>query len=120
VGYFEQDVYYQPESFGLTKVGEIDDPQGCYSFDIICVWKHDETGKVYYARDSGCSCPSPFEGHKSLDDLTEITDVNWLDFVDTVKTHCLPWRKDEDEDEDAKANKTQLLSKTLTARTVQV
>lgn len=62
-------VYYNPESFGLTQVGEIEKSDGCYQFDLIVVWKQ-ARGKYWIGQDSGCSCPSPFEN---------IGDVNELD-----------------------------------------
>lgn len=55
-------IYYHPEKYGLTTVGQIewcDDP---YQFDLTVVWK-DNAGQIYWASDSGCSCPSPFEDH---------------------------------------------------------
>ena len=66
------DVYYTPAEYGLTSAGEIDFSSGSYEFDITAVWR-DASGQLYYADDSGCSCPSPFEGFRSLDDLTKAT-----------------------------------------------
>lgn len=43
-----------------------------YSFDIFLVVKEIETGKVYVASDSGCSCPTPFEDHVWPTDYTEV------------------------------------------------
>jgi hypothetical protein len=65
------DVYYSPEKFGLTNVDEIELDNESYQFNIRAVWKHVD-GRLYTARDSGCSCPSPFENYTSLDDLDEI------------------------------------------------
>lgn len=56
-------VYYSPEKYGLRTIGEIDFSSGSYEFDILVVFQDVETGKFYYAEDSGCSCPSPFEDH---------------------------------------------------------
>jgi len=68
------DVYYQPEKFDLYPVAEIDYSDGNYQFDLRVVWKH-TTGQLFTARDSGCSCPSPFE------DYTKLTDLDPLDLV---------------------------------------
>lgn len=87
MGYYDADVYYQPGEFGLTTIADIDDPQACYSFDILAVWQH-EDGRLFYATDSGCSCPSPFENFTSLDDLTPITKDSWDEFVAAVEGHC--------------------------------
>ena len=71
------DVYYQPEHFGLTVVKEIDAGEA-YEFDLYLLWKH-EDGRFFYASDSGCSCPSPFEDYTSLEDLTEVRSMAELD-----------------------------------------
>ncbi len=62
-------VYYSPEQFGLEPVAEIDYSSGSYEFDLRVIWRHKETGQLYTARDSGCSCPSPFEDCGGLADL---------------------------------------------------
>ena len=71
-------VHSNPEKFDLVVVDEIDYSSGSYEFDYRTVWKHTITGKVYTARDSGCSCPSPFQDYTSLADLAEVEDTNWL------------------------------------------
>lgn len=67
------DVFYDPEKFGLTSVETIDFSDGSYQFDYLAVWK-DGDGNLYYAEDSGCSCPSPFDG-MGLPDLTRVQDA---------------------------------------------
>lgn len=69
-------VYYNPEKFGLTTVGELDYSSGSYEFDYTAVWVDDQKN-LYYADDSGCSCPSPFEG-LGLNDLTKANTVQEL------------------------------------------
>lgn len=71
-------VYYDPEEFGLVGVDNIDYSSGSYEFDTRVVWFHEATGVFYTARDSGCSCPSPFEGYIGLDDLDVLTDTSDL------------------------------------------
>lgn len=66
------DIYYSPEKFDLEVVGEIDFSSGSYEFDLTVVWRDTETGALYYADDSGCSCPSPFE-YQGRDSLTRVT-----------------------------------------------
>ena len=70
MGYYDDDVYYQPEKFGLTPILEINLEDEPYQFHIFAMWRH-EDGTVYWATDSGCSCPSPFEDYKSVNDLNE-------------------------------------------------
>lgn len=70
MSYGDPDPYNQPEKFDLQPVAEIDYSDGNYCFDIRVVWRH-KSGKLYTARDSGCSCPSPFESYKKLTDLQD-------------------------------------------------
>jgi len=72
MSFYTPDVYYQAEQFGLTQIGEIEWAEPDYSFDIGVVWR-DAAGQLYYGRDSGCSCPSPFEDYTSLDQLEKFT-----------------------------------------------
>ena len=53
------DIYYNPEHYGLQVVGEISWDDEPYQFDLTAVWTDGD--KYYWASDSGCSCPSPFE-----------------------------------------------------------
>jgi hypothetical protein len=64
----DENVYYNPEAFGLSVVAEIDYSSQSYEFDTRVVWKGND-GKFYTARDSGCSCPTPFEDYLGLEDL---------------------------------------------------
>lgn len=84
------DVYNYPEKFGLELLGSIDDPNADWDFDIFALWRHKETGVVYYGSDSGCSCPSPFEYYHSLSDLNVLDDSpgSWETFEESVKDWC--------------------------------
>ena len=64
-------VYYDPEKFGLTTVGEID-AGGGYDFDTFVLWRDNGTGRLWWAEDSGCSCPTPFEDVSFADGMHEI------------------------------------------------
>lgn len=66
-------VYYSPENLGLTVFGQVDDGAD-YEFDIFAVWQ-DANGTLYWAADSGCSCPCPFEDYNILADLSTGTPV---------------------------------------------
>jgi hypothetical protein len=72
MGYYLPDLYYQPERFGLTVVGVIEWTDEAYQFDMTAVWV-DADGWVYWADDSGCSCPSPFETFNKLGDASKGT-----------------------------------------------
>lgn len=67
----------------MTKVGEIEWSEPCYSFDTTCVWK-DAEGTLYWASDSGCSCPSPFE---DFTDLSQLTKGTFWDLEKELKGH---------------------------------
>lgn len=62
-------MYYSPEKFGLELVAEVSWNDDSYQFDDTIVLFHRETGRWFVESDSGCSCPCPFEGLSSLDDL---------------------------------------------------
>lgn len=68
---YDTNVYYHPEKAGLATVGEVDFSSGCYEFDYTVVWR-DGTGRLFYADDAGCLCPSPFET-TTVSDLTACT-----------------------------------------------
>lgn len=65
--------YCSPEKLGLTEIASIE-KEPDYDFDMVVVWKH-EAGTVYWAADSGCSCPSPFEDYHRLEDLHVLPDT---------------------------------------------
>jgi hypothetical protein len=71
MGFYTPDVYYQPEKFDLTPVAELEFSDGFYQFDLRVVWSHPELG-LLTARDSGCSCPSPFEEYTDLSHLSQV------------------------------------------------
>ena len=75
--------YSSPEKFGLRVVGAVERPDLSWEFDMIVVWQDIETLRLYYAQDSGCSCPSPFEDH-GRDDLAPITRQTVGHFHDAV------------------------------------
>ncbi len=62
------DPYCEPESLGLTTLGELDDRREDYQFSMFVVWTGND-GRLYWADDSGCSCPMPFEDYRTLADL---------------------------------------------------
>lgn len=63
-------VYYRPEEHGLELVGEVQWGEACYDFDLTAVWRDPLSGQLYYADDSGCSCPAPFEDFLTRESLT--------------------------------------------------
>lgn len=85
---WDNNPYYNPENLGLTKIAEYEISEPSWSFDTIIVLHEEETGHIYAAHDSGCSCPTPFEDHKFPEDFTRITNVAELESV----TESHSWR----------------------------
>lgn len=68
MGWDRPDLYGQPEAFGVQIVGDASWQADDYNFDFSVVWQSKEDPTLFYwARDSGCSCPSPFEDYTSLE-----------------------------------------------------
>lgn len=78
-------IAYDSEKFGLKELYNIDHAD-CYEFDTLMIWQH-EDGTLYYAQDSGCSCPTPFEEYKDLKDLNVITNDTFYNFKECLKNH---------------------------------
>lgn len=72
MGWNEPDVYNQPEHYGLKTIGDIEWDHESWQFNMTVILRGND-GQWYYAEDSGCSCPSPFENVTSMDDLTKVT-----------------------------------------------
>jgi hypothetical protein len=68
---WEKNPYYNPEALGLTTVAELEFSDMDYQFDTRVVWKN-EDGALFTARDSGCSCPTPFEDYTSVEMLDRV------------------------------------------------
>lgn len=98
--------YDNPEKFDLKIVGSIHDPAADYSFNDLIVWQYKD-GRVFYASDSGCSCPSPFEDYQSMDELTEVSAVTWNEFQEAVEQHA--WYNADLSKDPGAADKTDLL-----------
>lgn len=77
-------LYYYPEKSNCERVGLLEDGSLSYEFDILAVWQHLDTGKLYWARSSGCSCPSPFEDYHDLADLNNIHEGSIGAFISEV------------------------------------
>jgi hypothetical protein len=70
-------IYSSPEAFGLRTIGEAEFSDGSYQFDRTVVWKDVETGAFYFADDSGCSCPVPFDdiGRADITKIERLQDL---------------------------------------------
>jgi hypothetical protein len=84
MGYAAADVYNQPEEFGLEIVGTASWDADDYGFDFTVVWRDPASGEMFFATDSGCSCPIPFEDYRSRESLTPLERVQQLiDYTDS-------------------------------------
>lgn len=85
-----QNIYYNPEKLDLEIFGTLEADLS-YEFDILLVVKDKESGKLFYATDSGCSCPTPFEDfYYHMDGETNLEPLNkntFEDFKNEVKNH---------------------------------
>ena len=85
---YESNVYYNPEKSGLKIFGSISEENLCYEFNDLIVLQDKESKKLFWAADSGCSCPTPFETYyfRSAKDnnLQVINKTNYRNFEATV------------------------------------
>lgn len=78
----DSNIYYSPEDFGLKIVSVLEMHEPDYDFDMTVAWQDIHTGDVYWAHDSGCSCPSPFENILEIGDLTPVRNTKEVsDFI---------------------------------------
>jgi hypothetical protein len=89
-------IYSSPEKFGLRVVGEAEFSSGCYEFDTSVVWQDVETGDLYVADDSGCSCPIPFEDIGRGDLLRIDRLQTLLDYLDKRKADSYRYDPDSE------------------------
>jgi|SRR5687768_2287599 len=80
MGFMTPDLYYNPDKFGLEVVVEVEWSEPCYDFDLTVVWI-DKDGTYYWASDSGCSCPSPFEDYNRLEDANSGTKWEAINYL---------------------------------------
>lgn len=102
-GYDERrNPYSEPAKCGLEIVEEADDPDAFYDFWMVVLWRKLDDGILYWAEDSGCSCPSPFDGVRSLSDLTPLngSEASYQEARRSVlRGSRARWNNDDDEDE---------------------
>lgn len=79
--------YYHPEHLDLVPVGAVEDDEP-YQFDIVAVWVHVPSRRMFWARDNGCSCPAPFENYTLLEHLTEVSVRSFHDLHNAVTEHA--------------------------------
>ena len=81
-GGWDENIYYNPEKCGLRIISVFDEPGLSYEYDTTLVLQDICSGKFYTVRDSGCSCPTPFENIHNFSDMQEISEWAALHFKD--------------------------------------
>jgi hypothetical protein len=95
MGYNDPDLFSSPEKFGLKIIGNLSWDDDAYQFDMTTVWQDITTGELFYASDSGCSCPSPFEMLTSRDVLTPpLKPLTLQGFIDYTGNRLGQMKKD--------------------------
>lgn len=78
-------IYYSPEDFGMKMIDEFDLSSRSYEFDLVVVWQSlTDKRALYIGADSGCSCPTPFEDVRGVEDLERLDPDNPLPQIETM------------------------------------
>ena len=85
---------YSPEKLGLTLLS-IEDESLCYEFDMFNLWATQD-GRVFMATDSGCSCPTPFEGYEGRTQDEVTSKLERVGSVDQAVSSFKSWNKGYD------------------------
>ena len=97
-----EDVYSNPENYGLKILAEASEDEA-YQFNMFVVWE-DCAGGMYYADDSGCSCPSPFEEFMHPAGLNKL---KWETFNQDLDKWVQGYSHDDYEDSQLKRRRQQ-------------
>jgi hypothetical protein len=73
----------------LTHISTIETRQASYEFSLIAVYQDPNTAEFWWAADSGCSCPIPFDSVCSFADMLPLNDLTWNNLVHVVRTRDL-------------------------------
>ncbi len=88
--------YYAPEKLNLDMVS-YDKSSGSYEYDTICFWATPD-GRVFTACDSGCSCPTPFEGYEGKDLEEVVAGLERVGSVEQGMSIIESWQPDKKSD----------------------
>lgn len=47
------EVYYEPKKVGLSIVATLDEANLSYEFNMVCVFRHEESGRLFWAQSAG-------------------------------------------------------------------
>lgn len=96
------------EPTGYTSIADVEWDHESYQFNMTRVYVEDSTGRLFYAEDSGCSCPSPFED-TTVEELTPIDRLqDWYSHVEDRTYSGLPTSATDEAETARKAIETHL------------
>ena len=81
--------YYNPDELGLVKF-DLDEPGLSYEYNTLCFWATPD-GQVYSASDSGCSCPTPFEGFSGANQKEVLQSLERVGSVEQAERIIAAW-----------------------------
>jgi hypothetical protein len=84
--------YYNPDKLGLTLLS-FDEPGMSYEYNTLCFWSTGD-GRVYSASDSGCSCPTPFEGYEGADQKAVLQGLEQIESPEQAEQTFKSWNRD--------------------------
>lgn len=83
-----ESIYDYEKELGLKLLGELDQQDLSYEFNKIGVFRHAETGRLFWANTSGCSCPGDYHEFDwdgpDRNNLRELRAGTVQDFKDAV------------------------------------
>ena len=89
---YDHNVFCSPEKLDLELVETLEEDGLCYAYNTFIVVKHVPTGRLFYAEDSGCSCPTPFEEYKFKGpDDTDMAEVKLGHKLEEFEKRLLDW-----------------------------
>lgn len=86
--------YGDPHTNDFEELASIEWDGEPWQFNMTAIFHHKPSGALFYATDSGCSCPSPFEG-TTTEHLVPLTRTQ--DWLEHVEKNIGQLRRDEED-----------------------
>ena len=86
---YDSNPYYSPEKLNLDMIS-FDEPDMSYEYNTAAFFKTPD-GRVFFASDSGCSCPTPFEYYEgnTMDEV--IQKMEQMKDFDMAEAYLRSW-----------------------------
>jgi len=91
---YDNNPYYSASEMGLEMV-QFERSSGSYEFDTLVFWATQD-GQIYTAQDSGCSCPTPFEGYCAPTREAVLAGLERVGSVEQAEATFDGWNKNDD------------------------